>query len=289
MPERPVPRPPVSRAVMILALTALGLVGVATEGAGQTIALQPAPDTTFTVGMLANYSEGDYGTGRTTQILYVPTIVQWFPTERFELRLTIPYLWERGRNIIAFVGGGPEQALRRVATRAGLASTNRTHTEDGLGDILLEGEYTLIEQRGPRPEIGTFAEIKFPTADDRRGLGTGKFDETIGISFEKKLAEQWVGSLDVFYTFVGSPAGTHLSDAAGWLLGISYRPQPVLAISAYFGGATTIDARQDDPLDLRLQVEYALSKATKITGAMIKGLSNAAPHWGTALGIVFEF
>lgn len=270
-------------------LVVAALVAAASPALAQTLALPPGPETTLSLGAVANYSEGQFGTGRTTQILYVPTFFQWFPAERWELRLTVPYLWERGKNIIAMVGGGPGQALRPVATESGLGASSRRRTEQGLGDILLEGDYTVLEARGPRPEIDVFAEIKFPTADDRTGLGTGEFDETLGVTFEKTLVERWTALLELSYTFVGSPAGTHLSDAAEWLLGLSYRPRRPLAISGYVNGATTVNTRQDNPLELRLQADYALGKIVKITGSITKGLSNASPRWGMTLGIVLEF
>jgi hypothetical protein len=264
------------------------LAAVPSAALGQTLALPPAADTVVSVGALTTYSEGDFGTGHTTRILYAPTIIQWFPTDRFELRLTVPYVWERGPNIVAMVGGGTTESRRRVTTGAG-TSAKKIRTVDGLGDVLLELDYTLLERRRDRPEVSVWAEIKFPTADSTDGLGTGKFDETIGGSLRYRLVDRWIASLDLFYTFVGSPSGAHLSDAAGWSLGLTYRPRSDLALSAYFDGATTINGDQDNPLELRFQPEYAITNTIKVMGAVTTGLTNGAARWSTSLGIVFEF
>jgi hypothetical protein len=50
--------------------------------------------------------------------------------------------------------------------------------------------------------------IKFPTADPDKGLGTGEYDETIGVDLSKQLIGPLFGYVTVAYTFVGlSPGG----------------------------------------------------------------------------------
>jgi hypothetical protein len=43
-----------------------------------------------------------------------------------------------------------------------------------------------LEERDVIPEIMPYVKIKFPTADSDRGLGTGEFDETIGVDLSKR-------------------------------------------------------------------------------------------------------
>ncbi len=48
-----------------------------------------------------------------------------------------------------------------------------------------------VVQEGPvLPEIAPYVKIKFPTADDSRGLGTGEFDETLGVDLSKALFDK---------------------------------------------------------------------------------------------------
>jgi hypothetical protein len=119
------------------------------------------------LSVLPEYSEGKYGTGHTTQILEVPFRGEWSATDRLDLILTIPYVWMRGRGDTTIVGG---RVVPVVGRRPGQVAT-----EDGLGDILLELNYTLLEDKGLAPDLTPFVEIKFPTADASRGLGTGEF------------------------------------------------------------------------------------------------------------------
>src|SRR5262245_57638833 len=201
-----------------LALLALGygllITGVVPAGAQQEVKSGERPSTdeyTVKLSALPEYSQGTYGTGHTTQILEVPFRADWSATDRLDLSLTIPYLWVRGRGDTTIVNGRP---VRVVGRRPGQETT-----EDGLADILGEIDYTLLEDKGFVPDLTPFLEIKFPTADSSRGLGTGEFDEKIGFYITKKLAEQWTAHLDPSYTFVGSPPRTHLRNVFDWSVG----------------------------------------------------------------------
>lgn len=234
------------------------------------------------------YTEGKYGTRRTTEILYVPFKLEWSVTDRFDLSLTVPYIREHGQNIFATIGGGITRAPQRVNTHRRQPPPGRATTEDGLGDVLLEGSYILLEEKGLRPEVSGFAEIKFPTADSSKGLGTGEFDEKIGLGLEKKF-DKWTTSLDASYTFVGSPSGASLDNSFGWSAGLAYDAVSWLRVSSTLEGATAVARHQPNPLEVRVVAEFTLGERVKLTAGALKGLSNGSPNFGAIAGLEVSF
>ncbi len=274
------------RTLVVLACLTLILVGRGAANAQD----QPKPSDAaeakelgLTLSGTPEYTEGKYGTRHTTDILYVPFVVDWSVTDRFDLSLTLPYLREHGRDIIATIGGG---VVRTPLGRH--ASTGRARTEEGLGDMLLEAGYVLLEEKGLRPEVRGFAEIKFPTADSRRGLGTGAFDETMGLGLEKTFAK-WTTSVEVRYVFVGSPHRTSLDNSVGWSAEVAYDATPWLRLSSRLEGATAVVRHEPDPLDLRIVAKVKVSDRVKLKAGAIKGLSNGSPNFGMLAGFEVSF
>jgi hypothetical protein len=241
---------------------------------------------TFKLSTLPEYSEGKYGTGHTTQILDVPFRVDWSATDRLDLSLTIPYVWIRGRGDITIVGGGAVARQRVVARNR---HPGQVTTEDGLGDILAELVYTLLEEKEFVPDLTPFVEIKFPTADSSRGLGTGEFDEKIGTYITKKVVEHWTAHVDVSYTFVGSPPRTSLQNTFGWSIGVSYDATRSFTLSGYIQGATAVSTREQNPLDLRFVAEYKPTKHIQLTAGASVGLSHGSPDFTALAGFELRF
>jgi len=148
--------------------------------------------------------------------------------------------------------------------------------------------YTVLEERDFVPEIAPYVKIKFPTADSDRGLGTGEFDETIGVDLSKRLIDGLFGFVTLSYTFVGDPPGTNFRDSFGWSVGPAYSIGP-LSLFTFLDGSTAISPGQSDPLELRVGAEYRLTRALKFTGAVTRGLSNGSADWGGSLGFTFRF
>ena len=242
-----------------------------------------AEDWRFSVGSSVNYLSGDYGTGRDTSLLYVPLTLTVAPVPRLKLGLTIPYIRQTGENVV-LTGGG-------VAARNNVLATSRSvnRTEDGLGDILLRGEYVLLEEGAVLPEVAPFLKVKFPTADRDKGLGTGEFDETVGTSLSKTFFERLVGYIDLGYTFIGSPPGADFRNSFGWSLGAAYTILVSLTVVAFLDGATAISPGQDDPLAARVGAEFRLTKALKLTGAVARGFTDGAADWDVAAGLALGF
>ncbi len=237
-----------------------------------------AQDWRFSLSTFVNYSRGDYGTTQDTTLVYVPFTLRAKPIEGLTLGLTVPYIRQTTQNIVV-TGGG-------VAVRKGVTTAQ---TEDGLGDLLLKGEYVLLKEQPSIPEITASLKIKFPTADEDKGLGTGEFDETIGVSFSKTFAQRLVAYLDFAYTFIGSPPGTNFNNTFSWSVGTAYLVAQPLTLFGFLDGATAISPGRDNPLEFRFGAEYKVVQAVRLTGSVSVGLSDGSPDYGVSGGLAWRF
>ena len=232
-----------------------------------------------------NYSVGDYGTGKDTTIVYVPFTLGVSPIDRLWLTVTVPFIYQDTQNVV-ITGGG---VAVRKKEKGKLAQPATSTTEEGLGDILFKASYVLLEDRGVIPEVAPYLKIKFPTADEDRGLGTGEFDETVGVDLSKRLVDGLFGYVSLAYTFIGSPPGSDLSNSFGWSVGVAYAVIQPISVFAFLDGATAIAPGQDDPLELRAGAEFKLTRVLKLTGTVTRGLSNGSPDWGISAALTARF
>ena len=232
-----------------------------------------------------DYSVGDYGTGKDTTLLYVPFTLGVRPFDRFWLSVTVPYLYQHGQSVVV-TGGG---VASRKKQKGSLAQPATSTTESGLGDVLAKASLVLIPEKEFIPEITPYFKVKFPTADKDRGLGTGEFDETLGINVSKLLIASLFGYVELAYTFIGEPSGTTLHNSFGWSVGAAYAIVQPFSVFAFLEGATAIAPGQDDPLDIRVGAEYRIIKALKLTGAVTRGLSNGSADWGVSGTLTLRF
>jgi hypothetical protein len=239
----------------------------------------------FSLASSVNYTVGDYGTGKDTTIVYAPFTLGVSPIDRLWLSVTVPFLYQTTQNVV-LTGGG---VASRKEQKGRLAKPARATTEEGLGDVLVKVSYTILEERPLLPEIEPYVKIKFPTADKDKGLGTGEYDETLGVDLSKNLAGGLYGYLTVAYTFIGNPPGADLRDTFGWSLGAAYAVIRPLSVYAFLDGATSVAPGQDDPLEVRVGAELKITRVLKLTGSVTRGLSNGSPDWGVSAGLALRF
>src|SRR3989475_11621068 len=191
----------------------------------------------FSLSTSVNYSVGDYGTGKDTTILYVPFTLGVETFDRFRLNVTVPFIYQDTQNVV-LTGGG---VASRKEQKGKLAQPARSTTESGLGDVLLKASVVLVEERDLIPEVTPYLKIKFPTADEDRGLGTGEFDETLGVDVSKRLIDALFGYLTLSYTFIGDPPGADLRNSFGGIVGVAYAVTEPLSVLACLEGSTAMD------------------------------------------------
>src|SRR5437879_12016944 len=192
-----------------------------------------------------NYAVRDYGTNKDTTIVYVPFTLGVRPLDRFWRSVTVPFIYQDTQNVV-LTGGG---VASRKEQKGKLAQPARATTESGLGDVLLKASVVVVEERDLIPEITPYLKIKFPTADKDRGLGTGEFDETLGVDVSKRLIEALFGYLTLSYTVIGDPPGADFRNSFGWSVGVAYAVLQPLSVFGFVEGSTAIARGQDDPVE----------------------------------------
>ncbi len=226
-------------------------------------------------GLSFSYLTGDYGEDKNTDIYYWATNVKRY-LEKGDITLTVPYL-DISSGGATFVGGQVEPI-------------SGGDSGSGLGDIILKGRYYAIEQDGPMPFIDLVGSVKFPTADEDKGLGTGEVDFTWMVEAARRLEdEQWIALGEVGYTFVGNPSGFDAQNRRLYSIGLAHELSKQITLSGYIDGRTAIFPGNDDPLSILLIGEYKFRPDLRFDTLLEFGLNDGAPDLGITFGVRNRF
>lgn len=233
----------------------------------------------FALGFEPAFYSGDYGTGTNIDITYLPVILEYRPTDR--LRLTGEFPWIRQTSSEFTSAGGMFQHVRGGSFQA-------MNTESGPGDIILRGEYNLLPETATKPALFFSGDVKLPTADESRGLGTGKWDAGLSVEVGKTVQGTYLyGRLG--YTFLGEPDGLNLDDPIRFEGGVGRKVLPQLYLNAFLAGSSAVDSSFEDPLSAGLNGDLRLRDDLSLTGALALGLSDGSPDYGFGIGFLQRF
>jgi hypothetical protein len=250
----------------------------------------------YSLDLGVDFSSGDYGTDITTDSLALSLALGYYPTERLDLRLTIPWLYQTG-GIITTAGGirlgGPSRQAGEEGTGgqpgrpfAAAIGDEGQSSQSGLGDLTLAAGYVLLQETDVRPMLRPNAFVKFPTAEEN--MGTGEYDLGVGLDLSKWLAKWYLfgrGSA----IFQGGKADLGLKDFATYEGGVGHplsdRLLPVLSL----WGASSPAESSSSLLEARLSLSYRLSDSKGLSFTGTKGLSSSSPDYGLAGNLFFNF
>lgn len=228
-----------------------------------------------------DYTTGKYGAPEETRVVYVPLTFK-YEGQRLALRLTVPYI-----RISAPVGGdiiaiGPDGQPIRSST--GLRKTN-----SGLGDVVAAVGYTMFDAGASSGTLlDVTAKIKFATADDVRGLGTGENDYSLQLDFYQTISS-FTALATAGYRVYGDPPGIELDDVFFGSLGGIFKLSPETSAGLVFDYRNNIVPRTDPQRDLTAFVMRKLGKRYKVQGYAARGFSDASPDWGAGLMFTVGF
>jgi len=151
------------------------------------------------------------------------------PPGDFELEAGVMLHREGGLHDYEFPFGLTAGLFSTLETGIGFGSqiqerqeTVGTSTTTGVGDLALGAKWNPLPEEKFWVSHALAFTVKFPTASDNKGLGTGKTDYDLTYIASKSLSDTWSAHLNAGYTWTGDPEGTpeddlfHAGLALGW-------------------------------------------------------------------------
>ena len=243
--------------------------------AAPNVQAEDDPQLNFSVGY--DYSTGSYGNTSDTDIHYIPFSLSYkaFP---WNLKLTVPYIRITGPGgVVGGVDGG-------LVIGTG---SNKRMTEQGIGDVVVSTSYALDTLWDSGPFVDLTGKIKFATADEEKGLGTGENDYSLQIDVANTYG-QVTPFATLGYKFMGDPSGIELDDIWFGSVGFDYK------ISSSLNGGVSLDFREatfsgsDDPREAVGYLNWKLSNNLSVMSYGVIGFSDGSPDTGVGLQLTYH-
>lgn len=224
-----------------------------------------------------DYSSGRYGTSQTTEIWYLPVItrMEW---QRWTFKLTLPYVRmtaPTGGVIVGYDGNG-------TPIRAG---AGQRVTQSGMGDVVAAATYSLVEREDLLLDVT--GKIKFGTASESKGLGTGENDFLLGLDAYFPTGGATTPFLSLGGKSPGDPAGQTLKDTWQAGVGLAYKFSPAWSGGAMFDWRSAASASSVPQREFTLYGVYKSANNWKLQGYAYTGFSDASADYG--LGLMASF
>jgi len=260
----------IKKGVMLTLLFA-GLVSY-----GNPVFAAKATGSTITLGSTPSFFTGTFGTSTRTNITYIPNYIK-YKIDDISLKLTIPFIIVQSNG--AAVSGGTVIGTGKGASK----------TQGGLGDVWVEGKYALHNVFETGFDFIPYGKVKFGTADEKKGLGTGENDFELGMGVRTRVAGRWFPFGRVGYRFVGQPVNRVLDDIVTYRAGVSYALDRTNVFTVLFSGRQASQPGFSSAAEIIAAWNYKIQPNMGLQVFGDKGLSDGSPDYGIGGGLTYRF
>lgn len=258
---------------LLLFISGLALA-CSSVGAQTAVTLPSSP--VIKTGLGIDYSRGDYGFASDTEVLSTSANFS-AETPRWVLRAAIPYVTVKGpANVVS--GSGPVFAAPARPTRS---------YQGGLGDILASATFHA-KPSADELNVDLTGRVKFGTADEAKGLGTGETDFFAQTDFYRRF-----GKITPFatlgYQFLGDTAAYVLEDGPYATVGSTFRVAEATVLGAAFDWRSRLVQNGKDASDTLLFVSHNPNDRWNVMGYVLKGFTDASPDLGIGGMFTYRF
>lgn len=157
---------------------------------------------------------------------------------------------------------------------------------NGFSDIIVETKYRLRQESRILPGFALYFDVKAPSANKAKGLGTGRFDLTVNNIFTKNIGDN-VFDLNLGYVFVVSKGE---DSPFFYCFDISRDLTEKIGICAEIYGENTFKGDFDDNILIgALSLSYEFNKNIYFEIGAGGGISKASPDCQFSSTISFNF
>ncbi|HEY5552553.1 MAG TPA: hypothetical protein VIK52_11735 [Opitutaceae bacterium] len=228
------------------------------------------PDESWSLDVGLNYVTGDFGFEQDTDVWLQVTTIH-FESQPLHIQASIPFV-----SI-----SGPASVIGTV----GRPSTGR---ERGLGDASFAATYKFTDTATGISDLDFTVRVKFPTADEDKGLGTGETDTNLEFNYHHSF-RAFTPFATLGYRFLGSSATYPLEDGfystAGIAAPIDDRTVGGLALT----WRERIVADADHATEAMIFISHQLDGRWKVQGFALSGFTDASPNFGAGGLVGYKF
>lgn len=256
----------------------------------------------FTASAGFDYSSGKYGTPFETDIWDVPFSIG-YQQNRWSLKLTVPYINISGADdVIPGIGrvnnGNPNGRGRGRGRGRGQGSGGGTVTPpvtqetsgsaSGLGDVVAQASYGLIRDDAAQFGLDLTGKVKFGTASENKGLGTGQNDYGLSLGAYKGFGA-WTLFADAGFTKYGS--STYIPLHNGWNgdVGAGYRLDVANTVGAYYFYRQKISDVGYQESEATAYWDHKFGDSLRLQTYALAGFTNGSPDWGLGANMRYSF
>lgn len=223
-----------------------------------------------------DYSSGDYGDDTDTKISAVPLVAK-YELDRWTFKVTVPYIQIKGPGDVIPSIGQVSQSPRRERT-----------TESGWGDTMVSASYSFYPTIVQGLVIDVTGKVKFDTADEDRGLGTGENDYAAQVDIYKVFGK-FTAIAGVGYRVYGNPDFGTLDNVFYGSVGGAYKLTDRTSIGAIYDYRPKITDAGSEISEVLSFVSHKLTDQWKLQGYFVKGFSDGSPDYGGGAMLGYTF
>ncbi len=227
-------------------------------------------------------TSGKYGYDTETKVS-LWSLTGEYAYEGLITRIVIPQLHVTSPVGTVIIAGRP-----RLQNRINTLNQGKTETESGRGDVELSASYDFLHNRETDWSLALGGSVKLPTADDEKGLGTGKTDYGIALDLSRSFG-RFTPSIGFGYRIVGNPTGADLKNYAYASIGVGFWITDTTNLSLNFESDQPYSASSGVDNGLTLGLNQHLGKRWDIEAHVLVGLSESAPDKGLGASVRFTF
>ena len=249
---------------------AIGITGLATQVAF-------AEDAgVFSVTSGVDYSSGKYGSQDRTDITSVPVIGK-YEVDSWVFKLTVPYVSITGP-------GNVSPGIGKFKN----STTMKRSTESGLGDIVAAATYNVYNGGNGGPAIDVTGKVKFGTADDKKGLGTGENDYIGQVDLYQSFGD-FTALGTIGYRVYGDTSAARLDNVFFGSVGGSYKIASGTSAGVIYDYRPAITSNGSAVSEATAFVNHKISDNWKAQAYLVKGFANGSPDYGVGALVGYIF
>ncbi len=214
------------------------------------------------------FARGDYGLASDTDV-FIAMVNPTYETADWRVQASLPYVHLKG-----------------PATVVGNTGSAQSYSASGIGDASLGVARKLgTAASGWATSVG--ARVKFPTADENKGLGTGETDTTVQIDVLKSG-----GTLTPFgtvgYQFLGHNANYPMKSGLFATAGVTSKIASGVVLGLAGNWRERIIEGGDQGVEAMGFVQHDLGESSHVQLFVLHGFTDASPNIAVGLTLGFK-